>query len=96
VKNFAESPNFSSPPSIYKYHAFSGGFMGLITYMELSKELSLSIRYLQKCVKEENMPCIRFGRAVRFDPKVIYAWISNHNKQSVMSLDVSQNNGGQN
>jgi excisionase family DNA binding protein len=60
--------------------------MGLITYVELSKELSLSIRYLQKCVKEKEMPCIRFGRAVRFDPKVIYDWIGDHNKQLMMSM----------
>jgi excisionase family DNA binding protein len=67
--------------------------MGLITYVELSKELSLSIRYLQKCVKEKDMPCIRFGRAIRFDPKVIYDWISNHNKQLLVSMNTNQNKG---
>jgi excisionase family DNA binding protein len=53
--------------------------MKLLTYQELGKELSLSIRYLQKCVKDKSLPCIKFGRAVRFDPVRIADWVSKRN-----------------
>jgi len=54
----------------------------LITYEELSKELSLSIRYLMKCVQEEGLPCIRFGRAVRFDMSKVVDWINCRDQES--------------
>jgi len=53
--------------------------MKLLTYSELGKELSLSIRFLQKCVQKEGLPCIRFGRAVRFDPAKIAEWVNSQN-----------------
>jgi len=54
--------------------------MKLLTYEKLGKELSLSIRYLQKCVREGSLPCIRFGRAVRFDPIDVAQWIGSRNQ----------------
>jgi excisionase family DNA binding protein len=56
--------------------------MKLLTYQELGKELSLSIRYLQKCVKDKSMPYIKFGRAVRFDPVKIADWVNNQNQRT--------------
>jgi len=56
--------------------------MKLMTYRELGKELSLSIRYLQKCVQDKTLPCIRFGRAVRFDPIRIAEWVNNRNQKA--------------
>ena len=56
--------------------------MKLLTYKELAKELSLSIRYLQKCIQEEGMPCIYFGKAVRFDPIKIAEWVNSRNHKS--------------
>jgi excisionase family DNA binding protein len=53
--------------------------MQLLTYKELGQELSLSIRYLQKCVQQESLPYIRFGRAVRFDPNAISKWVNQRN-----------------
>jgi excisionase family DNA binding protein len=55
--------------------------MRLLTYKELSNELSLSVRYLQKCVQERYLPCIHFGRAVRFDPVKIAEWLDNRNQK---------------
>jgi len=54
--------------------------MKLLTYQELGKELSLSVRYLQKCVKDKGLPCVKFGRAVRFDPVKIATWVSKQNQ----------------
>jgi excisionase family DNA binding protein len=56
--------------------------MKLLTYEELGKELSLSIRYLQKLVQDGNLPCIRFGRAVRFDPVRITEWVRGRDQGS--------------
>ena len=60
----------------------SGEIMKLLTYKELAKELSLSIRYLQKCIQEEGLPCIHFGRAIRFDPAMIAEWVEGRNQKS--------------
>ena len=56
--------------------------MGLLTYKELAKELNLSVRYLQKCAQERGLPCIYFGRAVRFDPVKIVEWVNSRNQKS--------------
>jgi excisionase family DNA binding protein len=53
--------------------------MRLLTYKEVGEELSISVRYLQKCVKERELPCIHFGRAVRFDPDAVGKWVNNRN-----------------
>jgi excisionase family DNA binding protein len=52
--------------------------MKLLTYTDLAKDMSLSIRYLQKLVKQGGLPHIRFGRAVRFEPNAIAEWIKEH------------------
>jgi excisionase family DNA binding protein len=55
--------------------------MKFLTYRELGEELSLSVRYLQKCVQQGSLPCIRFGKAVRFDPKAVAEWIYKQNQK---------------
>jgi len=73
----------SIPIQFHDYwNQFRRSKMPLLTYMELGKELSLSIRYLQKCVKHQNLPCIRFGRAIRFDPVKIAEWVEGRNQKS--------------
>jgi hypothetical protein len=54
--------------------------MKFLTHREVGGKFSLSIRYLQKCVQQGSLPCIRFGRAVRFDPKIIAKWVYNQNQ----------------
>ena len=66
--------------------------MKLLTYEELSNDLSLSIRYLQKCVKDGTLTCARFGKAVRFDPAIIAEWVSNRSSKAekpMVSMDES-------
>jgi excisionase family DNA binding protein len=55
--------------------------MKFLTYRTLGEALSLSIRYLQKCVQQGNLPCIRFGKAVRFEPKAVAEWICKQNRR---------------
>ena len=59
-----------------------GDIMRLLTYKELGKELSLSVRYLQKCVQEESLPVVHFGRAVRFDPVRVAEWVNSRYQKS--------------
>jgi excisionase family DNA binding protein len=56
--------------------------MRLLTYKDLSRDLSLSVRYLQECVKHQNLPCIQFGRVIRFDPEQIVEWVKNRNQKA--------------
>ena len=55
--------------------------MELLTYEELAKKLKLSIRYLQKCIHDEKLPCVYFGRAVRFDPVKIAEWVNKRDQK---------------
>jgi len=55
--------------------------MELLTYEELGKALKLSTRYLIKCVQEEGLPCIHFGRAVRFDPAKVAEWVNSRGRK---------------
>jgi len=69
---------------MYGRNQILGGYMKLITYQELGKELCLSTRYLVKCVQEEGLPCIRFGRAVRFEMSKVVEWVNNRNQNMVI------------
>jgi excisionase family DNA binding protein len=60
--------------------------MKFLTYRELGEELSLSIRYLQKCVQQGTLPCVRFGKAVRFDPKTVTEWIYKQNQKQIKEI----------
>jgi excisionase family DNA binding protein len=65
--------------------------MKFLTYRELGEELSLSVRYLQKCVQQGTLPCIRFGKAVRFDPKAVAEWIYKQNQELKEVSDITNN-----
>jgi excisionase family DNA binding protein len=56
--------------------------MMLMNFKELSNELRLSIRYIQKCIHEEGLPCLKFGRAVRFDPVKVAEWVNSRSQKS--------------
>jgi excisionase family DNA binding protein len=70
--------------------------MRFLTYRELGETLSLSTRYLQKLVQQGSLPCIRFGKAVRFDPKVIAEWIYKQNQQNKEIPNITHGNKGMN
>jgi excisionase family DNA binding protein len=40
----------------------------LITAREQAEQLSISTRHLSDLVRERLIPCVRLGRALRFDP----------------------------
>jgi excisionase family DNA binding protein len=61
--------------------------MKLMTYEELSKEVSLCIRSLQKYVKKGELPCVRFGRSVRFRPDMIAKWLDDRSRESNTHMD---------
>jgi excisionase family DNA binding protein len=47
----------------------------LWTSREAAAALCISDRTLWKLTKEGNIPCVRIGRAVRYDPADIRTWI---------------------
>jgi len=43
---------------------------------DAAKALSISERFLWKLMDEAKIPCVRIGRAVRYDPRDLSEWIS--------------------
>jgi excisionase family DNA binding protein len=54
----------------------------LWTSREAAKALSISERTLWGLTKGGKVPCVRIGRAVRYDPKDIRAWIDGQKSQA--------------
>lgn len=48
----------------------------LMTYQELSARLGLSVSYLRRLVMLREIPYIKIGRTVRFNPDDIDNWVS--------------------
>jgi excisionase family DNA binding protein len=47
----------------------------LLTYQELAELLHLSIRYIAKLVNLGQIPFVKIGRSVRFNPIQISLWL---------------------
>lgn len=47
----------------------------LVTSSQAAKALSMSPRTLWTLTNSGEIPCVRFGRAVRYDPDDLKAWI---------------------
>jgi excisionase family DNA binding protein len=54
----------------------------LWTSRQAAKALAISERKLWELTNEEAIPCIRIGRAVRYDPADIRAWIDGQKKRA--------------
>ena len=50
----------------------------LVTEREAAHQLSMSPRKLWELRNRGEIPCVRFGRIVRYDPKDLKAWIIAH------------------
>jgi excisionase family DNA binding protein len=58
----------------------------LITAREQAEQLSISTRHLSDLVRERLIPCIRLGRAVRFDPAATDEAIKKHLTQKALTI----------
>ncbi|CAN5750817.1 hypothetical protein BH10ACI4_BH10ACI4_16990 [soil metagenome] len=47
------------------------------TAEELADLLSLSRKHIYKLAKQQRMPSIRMGGAIRFDPEAVANWLEN-------------------
>ena len=47
----------------------------LLTYKEVAKQLDLSARFIAKLVSLDDIPCIKIGKSVRFNPDAIQKWL---------------------
>lgn len=48
----------------------------LMTARELSRETGLSLARVYELARDGDMPSVRLGRAVRFDPGAVREWIA--------------------
>jgi len=55
----------------------------LMTYKEVANQLGVTVRYIAKLVSLDEIPFIRIGKAVRFNPAEIGVWLV---KKSCSSL----------
>jgi excisionase family DNA binding protein len=55
----------------------------LWTYEEISKVLSLSRRHIERLVKSGQLPCLKFGRSVRFERDAIIKWLKKFRSRNV-------------
>jgi len=47
----------------------------LMTYQEVAMQLDLSVRYIAKLVALDEIPYVKIGKAVRFNPIKIKEWV---------------------
>jgi excisionase family DNA binding protein len=52
-----------------------GNMEKLMTYKEVAEQLDISIRFVAKLVALGDIPCVKIGKAVRFNPAIIKQWI---------------------
>lgn len=50
----------------------------LLTPNDVCELLGLSRAFVYKAAKKGSLPCVRFGRAVRFDPADVSAYFARH------------------
>ena len=69
----------NAPPAATGEHAIDSTPslrpMGLI-YPEIAELLRVSERTVRTWVQAEGLPCVRVGRAVRFRPEAVSAWLA--------------------
>ena len=58
----------------------------LMTYKQIANQLGVTVRYIAKLVSLDEIPFIKIGKAVRFNPPKVREWLekkSNNNLRSV-------------
>ena len=63
-------------PPTHGRGAHSGCPLSLLTLDELAAHLRLSQRTIRRLVAARRLPCIRFGRQLRFDPADVFRFVS--------------------
>ncbi len=61
----------------------------LMTAQQAADALTISPRLLWTLTHNRQIPCIRIGRAVRYDPADLRAWISSRKEESLMAISES-------
>lgn len=63
----------------------------LIDLRTAAPMLSVSERTLWTLTKAGKVPCVRFGRLVRYNPDELLAFVKSESAKSVVSLEPSKN-----
>ena len=54
----------------------------LLTKRQLAEKIQFSEGWIEKQMRENDFPHLRFGRAVRFQPSEVYRWLREHGKMA--------------
>jgi len=49
----------------------------LLTAADLASQLGYPKSRIYELARDGDLPCIRFGRAMRFDPRAVREWLAN-------------------
>jgi excisionase family DNA binding protein len=52
-----------------------GAMAGLLTTAQVAELLAVSERTVKRLVAGHRLPCVRIGRAVRFDYQAVFRWL---------------------
>ena len=61
----------------------------LLRPAEAARALALSPRKLQSLTSDGEIPCVRIGRSIRYDPEDLRRWISAQKEAAVSRGDAS-------
>jgi len=56
---------------------------GLLTVKELAQLLNMSERWVHERTRKREIPCYRFGSALRFDATEVWRWLARWHEASV-------------
>ena len=55
----------------------------LMTYQEVARQLGLSVRFIAKLVSLDEIPSIKIGKSVRFNPDLIQKWLEMRSNEAL-------------
>jgi excisionase family DNA binding protein len=55
----------------------------LLTVRELAKQLKVSASWIYKSSERGQIPCVRIGALIRFEPRAIQAWLAERRSASL-------------
>ncbi len=59
---------------------------GLWTVHDVARFLKASTSWTYKAAERGELPCIRIGAMLRFEPEAISAWVRNRGRQTLRTL----------
>lgn len=70
-----------------------GSALDLILAPEVAKRAGMTLPWVYARTRSGEIPCVRFGRYVRYRPEAVAAWIAEHERGSLASTGGAGSHG---